>query len=219
MAKDPAFLFYPGDWIAGTMGMTLEEKGAYMELLMAQFNQGHMTTHMVGRMVGQLWVNIQHKFVQDGEGKWYNVRLESEQLKRKQFTDSRKNNLTGKNQHKKKRGHTTSRMENENVNENIVDNDNGIENRKTDFHNSLQVYSGEFSESTINDFFNYWTEPNKKGKMRFEGEKYFYLGRRLATWKKNESKFNNGKNADGTIKSKVDMVIEASRTFVAPQDE
>ena len=27
MAKDPAFLFYPGDWLGGTMGMTLEEKG------------------------------------------------------------------------------------------------------------------------------------------------------------------------------------------------
>ena len=34
MAKDPAFLFYPGDWIGGTMGMTFEEKGAYMEILM-----------------------------------------------------------------------------------------------------------------------------------------------------------------------------------------
>ena len=46
MAKDPAFLFYPNDWLGGTMGMTFEEKGAYMELLMMQFNRGHMTSHM-----------------------------------------------------------------------------------------------------------------------------------------------------------------------------
>jgi uncharacterized protein YdaU (DUF1376 family) len=53
MAKDPAFLFYPNDWIGGTMGMTFEEKGAYMEILMMQFNRGHMTSHMVGQTVGQ----------------------------------------------------------------------------------------------------------------------------------------------------------------------
>jgi len=74
MAKDPAFLFYPNDWIGGTMGMTFEEKGAYMELLMMQFNRGHMTTHMIGQTVGQLWVNIKDKFVQDKDGKWYNIR-------------------------------------------------------------------------------------------------------------------------------------------------
>jgi len=26
MSKDPAFLFYPNDYIGGTMGMTFEEK-------------------------------------------------------------------------------------------------------------------------------------------------------------------------------------------------
>lgn len=125
MAKDPAFLFYPNDWIGGTMGMTFEEKGAYMELLMMQFNRGHMEGHMIGQVVGQMWDKIKTKFVQDAEGKWYNVRLEEEQIKRKSFTDSRKNNLTGQNQYTKKRGHKKGHMtshmedENENVNTNI----------------------------------------------------------------------------------------------------
>ena len=43
MSKDPAFLFYPGDWLGGTMLMTRHHKGAYMDLLMAQYNNGHMT--------------------------------------------------------------------------------------------------------------------------------------------------------------------------------
>lgn len=125
MAKDPAFLFYPNDWIGGTMGMTFEEKGAYMELLMMQFNRGHMEGHMIGQVVGQMWDKIKTKFVQDAEGKWYNVRLEEEQIKRKSFTDSRKNNLTGQNQYTKKKGHKKGHMtshmedENENVNTNI----------------------------------------------------------------------------------------------------
>jgi hypothetical protein len=125
MAKDPAFLFYPNDWIGGTMGMSLEDKGAYMEVLMMQFNVGHMTSHMIGQVVGQKWDNIKHKFRMDSEGKYYNERLELEKEKRKTFTKSRQNNITGKNQYSKNKnllghmdGHTTSHMENENENVN-----------------------------------------------------------------------------------------------------
>jgi len=118
MAKDPAFLFYPNDWLGGTLGMSFEEKGAYMELLMLQFNTGHMRGHMIGQVVGQNWDKIKHKFIKDKQGLWYNVRLEVEKNKRKAFTNSRKNNLKGKNQHTKNGGHTTPRMED--VNENTI---------------------------------------------------------------------------------------------------
>lgn len=116
MAKDPAFLFYPNDWIGGTMGMTFEEKGAYVELLMLQFNRGHMTKHMIGQTIGHLWVNIEVKFRMDKEGLWFNERLDLEKEKRKNYSKSRRNNLLGKNQHKKEVGHMTSHMENENIN-------------------------------------------------------------------------------------------------------
>jgi uncharacterized protein YdaU (DUF1376 family) len=127
MAKDPAFLFYPNDWIGGTMGMTFEEKGAYMELLMTQFNRGHMTTHMIGQVVGQIWEKIQDKFIKDNNGLWYNPRLEEEKVKRQNYTKSRRNNVSGENQHTKKDkknkekeeghidGHMTSHMEDENT--------------------------------------------------------------------------------------------------------
>ncbi len=106
--------------------MTFEEKGAYMELLMMQFNRGHMTTHMIGQTVGQLWDNVREKFIKDDNGLWYNERLEVEKEKRKRFTESRRNNVSGKNQYTKKTskkgsGHMTSHMENENKdNINIV---------------------------------------------------------------------------------------------------
>jgi uncharacterized protein YdaU (DUF1376 family) len=122
MAKDPAFLFYPNDWLGGTLGMTFEEKGAYMELLMLQFNRGHMTKDMIGQTVGQLWVKLQDKFRQDSKGLWYNERLDLEKEKRKNFVSSRRNNKNGKNQHSKNEGHMTSHMENENRNENVIDN-------------------------------------------------------------------------------------------------
>lgn len=121
MAKDPAFLFYPNDWIGGTMGMTFEEKGAYMELLMMQFNRGHMTKDMIaqtlGHKYGQLWGQIEDKFSIDAEKRYFNLRLEEEKLKRKKYVDSRNNNRSGNNQHtkkkKKEKGHVTYHMENE----------------------------------------------------------------------------------------------------------
>lgn len=118
MAKDPAFLFYPNDWVGGTMGMTFEEKGAYMELLMMQFNRGHMTEHMIGQTVGQLFSRIKDKFIQDAEGLWYNERLDIEKEKRKNYVNSRNNNKLGKNKYTKKEqedvSHMTSHMDNEN---------------------------------------------------------------------------------------------------------
>lgn len=126
MAKDPAFLFYPGDWLGGTIGMTFEEKGAYMDVLILQFNRGHMTedmiAHMLGQSFGRIWVKIKDKFQTDEFGMYFNARLDEEKNKRKSFIQSRINNKTGKNQYSKKGGHmrgqVTSHMENENENEN-----------------------------------------------------------------------------------------------------
>jgi uncharacterized protein YdaU (DUF1376 family) len=129
MAKDPAFLFYPGDWLGGTIGMTFEQKGAYMELLMMQFTRGHMTEHMIRHVIGQNWDILKDKFKQDQSGLWYNERLDLEKERRKNFVDTRKNNISGKNQYTKepkklgqKTKHMTSHMENENINENIDNN-------------------------------------------------------------------------------------------------
>ena len=124
MAKDPAFLFYPGDYVSGTMGMTFEEKGAYMDLLMLQFNRGHMNTHMIQHTIGHLWEQVKCKFIQDDEGLWYNVRLDVEKEKRKTFTESRRNNMKPKDKPSYEPSYETHmqpHMEShmENVNENI----------------------------------------------------------------------------------------------------
>lgn len=149
MAKDPAFLFYPNDYIGGTMGMTFEEKGAYIELLMMQFNRGHMTSHMIGQTVGQLWDKLQDKFIQDDEGLWYNERLQDEQIARQKFTNSRRNNISGKNQftgknkvEDKKVGHTvghkTSHMENEDIIEYYKKEiDNNIDKDKIEYYKAF----------------------------------------------------------------------------------
>ena len=154
--KDPAILFYPNDYLGGTLGMTFEEKGAYMELLILQFNRGHMTSHMVGQTVGQLWCKIQHKFQVDDSGLFFNERFEFEQEKRKSYTGSRKNNLLGNNQHTKndkKRGHMTSHMENENRNRDI--NEDIILNKKEKFKKfnfRTELLNYGFLENLVDDW-------------------------------------------------------------------
>lgn len=101
MAKDPAFLFYPGDWLGGTMAFTRSHKGAYMDLLMAQFNGGHMSVQDIKIILDgdfdTMWESkLKSKFKQDQDGRYYNERLEKEKLSRKKYTESRKRNL-GKN--------------------------------------------------------------------------------------------------------------------------
>jgi len=194
MGKDPAFLWYPNDYLGGTMGMTFEEKGAYVDLLMAQFNRGHMTSHMVGQIVGQLWNKIKDKFLQDENGLWYNERIDLEKTKRRAFTTSRKNNLSGHNQHSKNKkntghmaGHMTSHMENENENENI----NTIRDKIERFKKEVDQLSESYPNSMLEDFFDYWSEKNKSGtKMRWELQKTWEIGKRLKNWDKRSSVFS-----------------------------
>lgn len=202
MSKDPAFLFYPNDYLGGTMGMTFEEKGAYIDLLMLQFNRGHMTTHMIGHTIGQLWDKIKDKFIQDDNGLWYNERLDMEKERRKTFTESRRNNVLGKNQYTKNKekesGHMTIHMlgHMENVNIDI--------NNKDLFINNIKEYEQILGES-YNEFIEYWCEPNKKGKLRYELEKFFDVKRRVNTWIKNKLRYGNTKTFEPTATSKQRM--------------
>jgi hypothetical protein len=184
------------------MGMTFEEKGAYMELLMLQFNRGHMSNHMIGQTVGQIWVKIQDKFIKDPEGLWYNERLDLEKERRKTFTESRRNNILGKNQHTKNKEKEVAHMSNhmighmENVNINV--------NNKDIFINNIKEYE-EILGDSYTEFIDYWCEPNKNGKLRYELEKFFDVKRRINTWNKNKLRYGNSKTFNPTAASKERM--------------
>lgn len=139
MAKDPAFLFYPNDWLGGTMALTRAEKGAYMDLLMCQFNNGHLTLEEVQTVLGSdytsMWTKLSKKFSVDEEGLIYSKKLQEEIDKRKSFTASRRKNREGshKTNHMKNdmnddinkdmnndmTSHMNAHMENENEDENL----------------------------------------------------------------------------------------------------
>jgi uncharacterized protein YdaU (DUF1376 family) len=100
MGKDPAFLFYVGDFNDGTQDFTNEETGAYLRLLLFQFSQGHLPIERIKRKLNgdfdHLWPILSCKFRLDEQGLFYNVRLEEEQIKRSNFCGSRKKNRHAK---------------------------------------------------------------------------------------------------------------------------
>ena len=125
--KDPAFLFYPGDWLGGTMGMTFEEKGAYFELLIFQFNNGSFTKAQAKHVLSICSTSIFEKIIKKFDfknGLYFNNRLKQEIIKRKKYSASRRKNATGKNKEIKNKTYA-KHMENENKNENskIIYND------------------------------------------------------------------------------------------------
>lgn len=118
MAKDPAFLFYPGDYISGTMHLDFECKGAYIDLLMLQFQKDHMSLHMIKHVLGHrfdhIWSQISDKFLIK-DGKYWNERLRIEKENRANYCNSRKRN---RNSTKNTTTHMSKHMEDENENEN-----------------------------------------------------------------------------------------------------
>ena len=126
MAKDPAFLFYPNDFTTGTMFFSDEQVGKYLRLLCAQHQHGHLTEKQMLHICKVYDDDIFAKFKKDDLGLFFNEKLEEETNKRKNFTESRRNNRV---KSVSKTSDTTSvnhlfshmiaHMEDENENENI----------------------------------------------------------------------------------------------------
>jgi len=131
MAKDPAFLFYSGDWLQGTMGMTFEEKGAYLELLIFQFNNGKFTITQAKQVLSicstSVFHNVIQKFNTDGTFFW-KQRLTDEIERRQKFSESRRNNAKGtknKDSTPKSDKAYAKHMETENVTETVIKKNKG----------------------------------------------------------------------------------------------
>lgn len=90
--KDPAFLFYSNDFLSGTMLMTDEEIGQYIKLLCLQHQKGHLKEKDMLNICKTYNEDIFSKFKKDENGDYYNERLEEETIRRKKYSESRRNN-------------------------------------------------------------------------------------------------------------------------------
>lgn len=153
MAKDPAFLFYPGDWLGGTTRFSRHQKGCYIDLLMSQFNDGPLSLEDVKTVLGidfeSHWQSkLKAKFQVDDEGRFFNKKLADEVYRRKNWTESRRLN---RNSHMKQ--HMSPHMETGNETE------------------TKALIKAE--KAVVFNFEEIWDKyPNKDGKKA--AEKYFH---------------------------------------------
>ena len=156
--RDPAVLFYSGDFLNGCSDLTMEERGQYITMLCLQHQKGHLSEKTIRLSVGSVSIDVMKKFTKDDDGNYFNLRMEAESEKRRNFTESRRNNgnLGGRPNKSKPIGkpkdnhmdnHMHNHMGNENINENI-----DINKSKDD--NEIIIESS--------DFLFFWNEYDKK---------------------------------------------------------
>jgi uncharacterized protein YdaU (DUF1376 family) len=94
--KAPAFQFYADDFLAGTITMTNEERGAYIALLCIQWSKEALTENDFQRVCAGMPPHSQRicqsKFQIDPDGNYKNQRLETEREKQVQYRKKQTDN-------------------------------------------------------------------------------------------------------------------------------
>jgi uncharacterized protein YdaU (DUF1376 family) len=198
MSKDPAVLFYTSDFLSGTFTMTDEQVGKYIRLLCLQHQKGRLTEKDMLSICKAYDAEIWDKFDQV-EGFFINDRMYNESIRRSKFTESRRNNAKSVKNDSISEAlakHMPKHMETETENITI--------NKKELFINSIDPFVTLLGGS-YQEFIDYWTEPSKSGKLRYEAQKFFDIKRRVNTWLQNKNKYGNSKNTDATATSRKRM--------------
>jgi len=168
--KDPAFLFYPSDFLIGTDDMTNEEIGCYIRLLCWQADRGALSDSKIKKICGELWdksAELQSKFTKQTSGKHFNKRLQSEIEKRKNYCNSRRDNRLNKKHMSNIRKTYEKRMENEDVNVNV--------NKKE-------------NNNIINNIYNYWDSVSGKRQIKRTAKRTSHINARLNEYAESEIK-------------------------------
>ena len=77
-----------------------------------------------------------------------------------------------------------------------TDNKEKTNKKEVEFRESIKPFIEKYGKDICNNFFLYWTEPNKsKTKLRYELEKTWDVSRRLANWANRDKTFNT-KNSE-----------------------
>jgi hypothetical protein len=94
---------------------------------------------------------------------------------------------------------------------------NNIDSRKLKFAESLKIYLDLYGREMVNEFFKYWTEPNKiNSKLKFELEKTWSVKLRLERWAKNNKNFKSGNN--GTKQQTADERLQEAKSRILGTD-
>ena len=145
---------------------------------------------------GEINKQITNKFSIITICKWESYQCDfiaEQQTNNKQITNNQQTNnkqITTEEEYKKERKKEDSIIdccENSQPNEQIKPTKKTIEERRNDFYNDIAQYVGKYDREMLRAFYDYWSEENQQHtKMRFEMEKTWATGGRLATWKRRQ---------------------------------
>lgn len=156
--KDPAILFYTSDFLTGTMTMTDDQVGKYIRLLCLQHQKGRLTEKDMLFICKSYDKDIYDKFIINGDGRYYNERMEKEIQRRLKYSESRSSNRKAKIINKEDMSDISisydKHMETENENINEIDNttvfkEKGGMGEKT-WRTDFQVYLASATEAFNN---------------------------------------------------------------------
>ena len=189
--KDPAVLFYFQDFLVGTDFMSADEVGKYIRILCHQADKGALTLPQLKRICeGNVPEAVMDKLRIDEEGKYYQDRMRTERVKRVNYSESRRQNRVKKDDKICETYDEHMENENENINIDIIEKGNKeslLKEKEVKFTHEVFETGQQYPEAMLTKFCDYWTELNKsKTKMRYEGEKFFDIKRRLNTWASRE---------------------------------
>lgn len=195
MAKDPAVLFYTADFMIGTNTLSNEQVGIYIRMLCHQHQNGRFKREHMAIICGLVDEEVLQKFTKDKDENYYNVRMEEEANKRKNFCNSRKTNAQkGKECQRKKPKAYADHMVNENVNVNEDINNNILTINSSIGDDEMKKPKPPKSYEEVLQYAEQWNRKDLALKFweHFEaGEWYDTEGKPVLNWKQ---KFVTWKN-------------------------
>lgn len=191
MAENKKSFVAYSDWYGIFKALPDEVAGKLIKHIFSYVNDENPTTD--DYIINALFEPIKNALKRDLI-KWENERQQrSDAGKKSAELRSQRNSTSVETRSTKSNETERNSTDNVNVNVNVNDNviNNKIEERKLKFADTLKPFLSKYGKELLNDFFKYWTEPNKSNtKFKMELEKTWSLERRLETWAKNDKNFN-----------------------------
>ena len=88
---------------------------------------------------------------------------------------------------------------------------------KEAFYRECQARLGQYDERQLSDFYNWWSEENEKGQMRFQTERYWNIDNRLKRWVKNQ--YSAAKTAAAIRLSKLQKTQDRQQAIAQERNE
>ena len=175
-----------------------QEKPINTKVLKMQLN--------VGKKLEKCWNFMESiDIISSNNGETFNKQLlnfsEKYKIKKEKnlerISQWRENQIDSENVTRYKSVRNTPKVKESKVNEIKV-------NSKEVFITNIEEYKNLLGDC-YNEFLEYWCEPNKDGKLRYELEKFFDAKRRVNTWIKNKLRYGNTKTFKPTATSEQRM--------------